>query len=68
MTDQKLQWQQAKIIAIAPLSGRININEDYEVRYWTQEFECTAIELRNAVRVVGAMVSNVRWYLQRQKG
>jgi hypothetical protein len=48
--------------------SRININEDYEVRYWTQVFECTAIELRNAVRVVGAMVSNVRWYLQRQKG
>jgi hypothetical protein len=41
--------------------SRININEDYEVRYWTQVFECTAIELRNAVRVVGAMVSNVRW-------
>ena len=36
--------------------ARVNVNEDYELRYWTKEFGCTGTELRNAVKAVGPMV------------
>jgi len=42
---------------------RINLGEDYEVRYWTQEFNCTDGQLRAAVKAVGVMVNDVRAYL-----
>ena len=32
---------------------RINVNEDHELAYWTKELECTADELRAAVKVAG---------------
>jgi hypothetical protein len=38
---------------------RINIHEDYEVRYWTQRFGCTPEQLKAAVEKVGVMVENV---------
>jgi hypothetical protein len=47
--------------------GRVNVNKDYEVRYWTEELQCTAAELRDAVRVVGVMVDRVRAHLQNKK-
>lgn len=47
--------------------ARVNVNEDYELRYWTKEFGCTATELRNAVKAVGPMVDKVRTYLKNQK-
>jgi hypothetical protein len=38
---------------------RINIHEDYEVRYWSQRFGCTPEQLKAAVEKVGVMVDNV---------
>ena len=38
---------------------RINIHEDYEVRYWTQRFGCTVERLKAAVAKVGVMVDDV---------
>lgn len=32
---------------------RINVNEDYEVQYWTTELEVTEDKLRDTVRKVG---------------
>jgi hypothetical protein len=47
--------------------ARIDLGEDHELRYWTQNFGCTGTELRNAMMAVGPMVDNVRAYLENQK-
>ena len=38
---------------------RINIHEDYEVRYWTKRFDVTPEQLKAAVHKVGVMVDDV---------
>lgn len=42
---------------------RINIHEDWEVRWWCKELGCTPEQLRAAVRAVGVMVAAVRKHL-----
>jgi hypothetical protein len=39
---------------------RININEDYEVQYWSEYFGVTEQKLKEAVKAVGPMVVKVR--------
>jgi hypothetical protein len=39
---------------------RINVNEDYEVQYWTTELEITEDKLRETVKKVGVMAADVR--------
>ena len=39
---------------------RINIHQDHEVRYWTQELGVSAERLRQAVHAVGPMVKDVK--------
>ncbi|NID06023.1 DUF3606 domain-containing protein [Luteibacter jiangsuensis] len=46
---------------------RINVNEDYEVRYWTKEFGISEDTLRDAVKRVGPMVDDVRAELRRKR-
>ncbi|WP_082360406.1 DUF3606 domain-containing protein [Paracidovorax avenae] len=46
---------------------RINVNEPWEVTYWTKELGCSESDLRQAVKAVGVMVSAVRAELQRMK-
>ena len=43
---------------------RVNVHEDYEVRYWTGQFGCTPGQLESAVQAVGVMVDNVEAYLK----
>ena len=43
-----------------PDRSRINVNQEHELRYWTQALDVTEEELREAVRAVGASVSEVR--------
>jgi hypothetical protein len=38
---------------------RINLNEDYEVRNWTQKWNVSREELAAAVREAGVMVKDV---------
>ena len=38
---------------------RVNVHEDYEVRYWTKKFGCTAEELKASVKKVGVMAADV---------
>jgi hypothetical protein len=38
---------------------RINMNEVYEVRYWTQRWNVSREELVDAVRSAGVMVKDV---------
>lgn len=52
MTDDKTQR--------APRDAeRVNVNEDYEVRYWTQKWGVSEQQLRDAVKRVGVMSKDV---------
>ncbi len=44
--------------------SRVNVHEDYELKYWTQKFGCTAEELKAAVQAVGPSVKAVEQYLK----
>jgi len=39
--------------------SRINMQEDYEIRYWTQKWNVSREQLAAAVREVGVMVADV---------
>jgi hypothetical protein len=43
--------------------ARINIHEDYEVRYWTRAFGVSAEELKRAVQAAGVMRDDVARHL-----
>ncbi|MGN6589678.1 MAG: DUF3606 domain-containing protein [Sphingomicrobium sp.] len=45
--------------------SRINVNEPWEVRWWTQELRVTETQLREAVRQVGVSAAAVRQRLGR---
>jgi len=47
--------------------SRINVNEDWEVEWWTRELGCSDAELREAVAAVGTSVVSVREYLNKKK-
>ena len=38
---------------------RVNVNEDYEVAYWSQRLATTPEKLKAAVKRVGVMVEDV---------
>lgn len=46
--------------------SRVNVNEDYEVAYWTKKFGCTEAQLRAAVKAVGVMADKVEAYLKKR--
>lgn len=48
-------------------ASRINVNEDYELRYWTKALGVSAERLRAAVEQVGVMADDVRAELRRKK-
>ena len=43
---------------------RINVNEEWELRYWTKELGVTEEQLRNAVQKAGVSVEAVRKQLK----
>lgn len=43
----------------------MNVNEEWELRYWSKEMGGTPDELREAVKAVGVSVSAVRTHLGR---
>ncbi|WP_374371722.1 DUF3606 domain-containing protein [Dongia sp.] len=45
--------------------ARVNVEEEWEVRYWCKEFGCTEGELRMAVVDVGVMAADVRQYFRK---
>ncbi|AWB78475.1 DUF3606 domain-containing protein [Stenotrophomonas maltophilia] len=47
----------------SPDRDRINVNEDYELRYWTTTLGVSADELRAAVASVGPTAVAVRKHL-----
>jgi hypothetical protein len=38
---------------------RVNLNEDYEVRYWMEKFGVTRADLERAIQKVGVMAKDV---------
>jgi hypothetical protein len=47
--------------------SRINVEEDYEVRYWTDALDIDEPTLRGAIQAVGSSAEDVRDYLARRK-
>lgn len=47
----------------SPDRDRINVNEDYELQYWTTALGVTAEQLREAVQAVGPGAEAVRRHL-----
>ena len=43
--------------------SQININESYEVQYWSEKFNVSSEVLKSAVRAAGTNVEHVRNYL-----
>jgi hypothetical protein len=43
---------------------RINVDQEHEVKYWSERFGVSRHQLRSAVAKVGSMVKNVRDHLQ----
>ena len=46
---------------------RINVDQEHEVRYWTENLGVSADELRRAVQQVGPMANAVRQHLHGRK-
>lgn len=46
-------------------ASRINVHEDYELRYWSQKFGVTAEQLRAAVKTVGVMAKDVEAHFKK---
>ncbi|MEO8278663.1 MAG: DUF3606 domain-containing protein [Ideonella sp.] len=49
----------------APDRQRIDLAEDYEVRYWASKFGVTAESLKQAVGEAGTWADDVQAHLQR---
>lgn len=43
--------------------ARVNVNQPWEVVYWTKKFGVTEVQLRAAVNAVGVMAADVKRYL-----
>jgi len=46
---------------------RVNVDQEHEIRYWSEKFGVSAEMLREAVEQVGPMVENVADYLSAEK-
>ncbi len=46
-------------------AARVNVNEAWELSYWSAKFGVTPETLKAAVKAVGVMVVDVRRYLGR---
>jgi hypothetical protein len=49
----------------SPDRDRINVNEDYELQYWTEKFGVSTDRLKEAVEAVGTSVKAVQEYLNK---
>nr|WP_294942275.1 DUF3606 domain-containing protein [uncultured Mucilaginibacter sp.] len=49
----------------APDRDLINVNEDYELQYWSETLGISRDELREAVKAAGTSVEKVKTYLNK---
>jgi hypothetical protein len=47
-----------------PDDARINIDQEHEVKYWSEKFGVSRDQLKSAIAKVGSMVKDVRDDLQ----
>lgn len=45
---------------------RVNVNEHWELVYWSHKLGCTEAQLCEAVKAVGVMVDEIEAYLKRR--
>jgi hypothetical protein len=50
-----------------PDNARINVNQDHELRHWSEKFKVTPERLKEAVRQVGPMAKDVEQHLTSNK-
>lgn len=48
-----------------PDRDRINVNEEYELNYWSKKFNVTKDELKEAAKAVGDNAKKVEEYLKK---
>ncbi len=46
-------------------ASKVNVHEPYEVRYWTNKFNCTPTQLETAVKTVGVGARAVEAHLKK---
>lgn len=51
----------------SPDRDRINVNEVYELQYWSNKFQVTHDALKAAVQAVGTSIKPVEEYLKNNK-
>lgn len=49
----------------SPDRDRINVNEDYELQYWSEKFGVSRDELKEAVKAAGTSVEAVQKHLNK---
>lgn len=49
----------------SPDQDRINVNEDYELQYWSEKFNVSRDRLKEAVKAVGTSAKAVQEYLNK---
>ncbi len=50
----------------SPDRDRINVNEDYELQYWSKKFNVSGDELKSAVKSAGTSAKAVGEYLKKK--
>lgn len=46
--------------------SRINLNESYELQYWSEKFNTTRDQLKEAIKAAGPYVKDVEAYLKQK--
>ncbi|NEU10144.1 DUF3606 domain-containing protein [Flavihumibacter sp. R14] len=46
---------------------RINVNQDHELKHWSEKYGVSHEELKQAVKAVGPMAKDVEEYLKKSK-
>jgi hypothetical protein len=63
--NQNIQTMDSKQNIGAPDRDRIDVNEDYELQYWSETLGVSRDELREAVKQAGTSVEKVKAYLNK---
>ena len=50
----------------SPDKDRVNVNENYELLYWSDKFDVTKVKLKAAVNAVGTSAKDVEAYLKKK--
>jgi uncharacterized protein (DUF4415 family) len=65
VADQKSSYTVDDLKNLVPADpSRVNLNEEWEVRYWTNRLGCTEKQLKEAVRQVGPVRAGVVRHLR----